>query len=85
VQEKLAAGLDGIYVGAGGVPDLDDMAALHGVPLPSGKATWDACAGAYGDRKIVVGTRPSPDARRAVPRGRPRAGRPGQSARKMAI
>ena len=60
LQEKLAAGLDGIYVGAGGVPDLDDMAALHGVALPSGKATWDACAGAYGDRKIVVGTRPSP-------------------------
>jgi hypothetical protein len=60
LQEKLAVGLDGIYVGAGGVPDLDDMAALHGVPLPSGKATWDACAGAYGDRKIVVGTRPSP-------------------------
>ena len=60
LQEKLAAGLDGIYVGAGGVPDLDDMAPLHGVPLPSGKATWDACAGAYGDRKIVVGTRPSP-------------------------
>ncbi len=60
LQEKLAVGLDGIYVGAGGVPDLDDMAALHGVPLPSGKATWDACAGAYGDHKIVVGTRPSP-------------------------
>jgi hypothetical protein len=60
LQEKLAAGLDGIYVGAGGVPDLDDMAALHGVPLPSGRATWDACAGAYGDRKIVVGSRPSP-------------------------
>lgn len=60
LQEKLAVGLDGIYVGAGGVPDLDDMAALHGMPLPSGKATWDACAGAYGDRKIVVGTRPSP-------------------------
>jgi hypothetical protein len=60
LQEKLATGLDGIYVGAGGVPDLDHMAALHGVPLPSGKATWDACAGAYGDHKIVVGTRPSP-------------------------
>jgi hypothetical protein len=60
LQEKLAAGLDGIYVGVGGVPDLDDMGALHGVQLPSGKATWDACAGAYGDRKIVVGTRPSP-------------------------
>jgi hypothetical protein len=60
LQEKLANGLDGIYVGAGGVPDLDDMGALHGVQLPSGKATWDACAGAYGDRKIVVGTRPSP-------------------------
>jgi len=60
LQEKLAEGLDGIYVGEGGVPDLDDMGALHGVQLPSGKATWDACAGAYGDRKIVVGTRPSP-------------------------
>ena len=60
LQEKLAAGLDGIYVGDGGVPDLDDMAALHGVLLPSGRATWDACAGAYGERKIVVGSRPSP-------------------------
>jgi hypothetical protein len=60
LKEKLAASLDGIYVGAGGVPDLDDMAALHGVPLPSGRATWDACAGAYGERKIVVGSRPSP-------------------------
>src|SRR5262249_327843 len=27
---------------------------------PSGKATWDICAGAYGDRKIVVGDQPSP-------------------------
>ena len=44
----------------GGVPDLDDMARLHGVPLPSGRATWDACAGAYGERKIIVGSRPSP-------------------------
>jgi hypothetical protein len=60
LQEKLANGLDGIYIGDGGVPDLDHMAALHGVPLPSGRATWDACAGAYGDHKIVVGTRPSP-------------------------
>jgi len=60
LQEKLAARLDGIYVGAGGVPDLDDMSALHGVPLPAGRATWDACAGAYGERKIVVGSRPSP-------------------------
>jgi hypothetical protein len=60
LQQKLAEGLDGIYIGDGGVPDLDHMSALHGVPLPSGKATWDACAGAYGDHKIVVGTRPSP-------------------------
>jgi len=60
LQEKLADGLDGIFVGAGGVPDLDHMTELRGVPLPSGKATWDACAGAYGERKIVVGTRPSP-------------------------
>jgi hypothetical protein len=60
LQEKLADALDGIYVGAGGVPDLDDMSAMHGVPLPAGHATWDACAGAYGERKIVVGSRPSP-------------------------
>jgi hypothetical protein len=31
------------------------MTSLRGVPLPSGQATWDACAGAYGERKIVVG------------------------------
>lgn len=60
LKEKLAEGLDGIYVGAGGVPDLDDMGYLRGEPLPSGKATWDICAGAYGDRTIVVGDRPSP-------------------------
>ncbi|GIH76296.1 hypothetical protein Plo01_27250 [Planobispora longispora] len=56
----LATSLDGIYVGAGGVPDLDDMGYLRGAPLPSGRATWDVCAGAYGDRKVVVGDRPSP-------------------------
>ncbi|WP_248962242.1 hypothetical protein [Sphaerisporangium perillae] len=60
LKALLAVGLDGIYVGAGGVPDLDDMGYLRGAPLPSGKATWDVCAGAYGDRKIVVGDRPSP-------------------------
>lgn len=60
IKEKLAAGLDAIHVGAGGVPDLDHMGQLKGVLLPSGRATWDACAGAYGDRKIVVGSRPSP-------------------------
>jgi hypothetical protein len=60
LKEKLAEGLDGIYVGAGGVPDLDDMEYLRGAPLPSGKATWDICAGAYGDRTVVVGDRPSP-------------------------
>jgi hypothetical protein len=35
------------------------MAGLSGVPLPSGRATWDACAGAYGERKIIVGSRRS--------------------------
>jgi hypothetical protein len=59
VKEILAAGLDAIFVGPGGVPDLDDMARLHDVPLPSGRATWDACAGAYGERKIIVGSRRS--------------------------
>jgi hypothetical protein len=60
IKAKLAAGLDAIYVGMGGVPGLDDMGRLSGVPLPSGRATWDACAGAYGERKIIVGSRPSP-------------------------
>ena len=60
IKSKLAAGLDAIHVGMGGVPDLDDMGRLKGVPLPSGRATWDACAGAYGERKIIVGSRPSP-------------------------
>jgi hypothetical protein len=59
VSARLADGIDAIYVGPGGVPDLDDMSRLHGVPLPSGRATWDACAGAYGERKIIIGTRPS--------------------------
>jgi hypothetical protein len=60
IKEKLADGLDAIFVGAGGVPELDDMTGLRGVPLPSGQASWDACAGAYGERKIVVGSQPSP-------------------------
>jgi hypothetical protein len=60
IKERLAAGLDAIFVGPGGVPELDDMTALRGVRLPSGQASWDACAGAYGDRKIVVGSQPSP-------------------------
>jgi len=59
VKELLVAGLDAIFIGPGGVPDLDDMSRLRGLPLPSGRATWDACAGAYGDRKIIVGSRPS--------------------------
>ena len=60
LKDKLAADLDGIFVGPGGVPDLDDMRHLRGVPLSAGRATWDICAGAYGGRKIVVGAQPSP-------------------------
>lgn len=60
IKERLVTGLDAIYVGPGGVPDLDDMGVLSGVPLPSGRATWDVCAGAYGERKVIVGSRPSP-------------------------
>jgi hypothetical protein len=60
IKSRLAAGLDAIFVGPGGVPELDEMGALRGVPLPSGQASWDACAGAYGERKIVVGSQPSP-------------------------
>jgi hypothetical protein len=59
VSRRLADSLDAIHVGPGGVPDLDGMGRLRGIPLPSGRATWDACAGAYGERKIIIGTRPS--------------------------
>ena len=37
IKEKLAAGLDAIFVGPGGVPELDEMTALRGVRLPSGR------------------------------------------------
>jgi hypothetical protein len=60
IKAKLAADLKAIFIGPGGVPELDEMTSLRGVALPSGRATWDACAGAYGERKIVVGSRPSP-------------------------
>jgi hypothetical protein len=60
IKTRLADGLDAIFVGPGGVPELDDMTSLRGVRLPSGHASWDVCAGAYGERKIVVGSRPSP-------------------------
>ena len=60
IKERLADGLDAIFIGRGGVPELDEMTALRGVRLPSGQASWDACAGAYGERKIVVGSQPSP-------------------------
>jgi hypothetical protein len=60
IKERLATGLDAIFVGPGGVPELDEMTALRGVLLPSGQASWDACAGAYGEGKIVVGSQPSP-------------------------
>jgi hypothetical protein len=60
IKERLADGLDAIFVGPGGVPELDEMTGLRGIRLPSGKASWDACAGAYGGRKIVVGSQPSP-------------------------
>jgi hypothetical protein len=59
IKQILAAGVDAIHVGEGGVPELDDMSRLRGVPLPGGRATWDACAGAYGEKKIIVGSRPS--------------------------
>jgi hypothetical protein len=60
IKERLAGGLDAIFVGPGGVPELDEMTGLRGVLLPSGQASWDACAGAYGEGKIVVGSQPSP-------------------------
>lgn len=53
-------GVRGVYVGKGGVPELDEMGYLSGV-RPRGWAegdTWDIVGGAYaeGDRYILAGT-----------------------------
>ena len=60
IKASLTQGLDGIFVGSGGVPDLDGLSRLRGIPVSGGRATWDACAGMYGERKIVIGSRLSP-------------------------
>ncbi|MFF5265022.1 hypothetical protein ACFY4C_39570 [Actinomadura viridis] len=57
---ELGEKLYGIYVGPGGVPDLDEMGHLRGRPLPSGRGVWDDCGGAYLHRSIILGDRPTP-------------------------
>jgi hypothetical protein len=68
VAGRLLEGVEGIYVGIGMVPDLDDMQDLRGQPIhpdrPHG-ATWDLIPGAYrrtGYRKgvIVIGSAGKP-------------------------
>jgi hypothetical protein len=63
LKHELATGMHQIFVGPGGVPNLDDMQHLRGRLLPSGRGRWDDCAGAYVDRFMVLGDRPttSPD------------------------
>ena len=85
IKEKLADGLDAIFIGPGGVPELDDMTSLHGVPLPGGRATWEClCRRLRGtqDRRRLAAVA---DCGRDVPRGRARARRPRQPAGSMAI
>ncbi|RJL23196.1 hypothetical protein [Bailinhaonella thermotolerans] len=57
----LAGHLRAIYVGPGGVPELDGRQYLRGVPLDPARPeiTWDLVAGCYGDGVIVVGDMPS--------------------------
>jgi hypothetical protein len=59
LKAELAAQLHGIFVGPGGVPDLDTMGHLRGRPLPSGRGCWDESAGAYLERAVLLGDRPT--------------------------
>ncbi|XVQ07198.1 hypothetical protein ACQP1W_31815 [Spirillospora sp. CA-255316] len=60
LKAELGEKLYGIYVGPGGVPDLDEMGHLRGRQLPSGRGVWDDCGGAYLHRSIILGDRPTP-------------------------
>ena len=59
VAGRLLDGLQGIYIGIGMAPDLDDMNDLRGRPVdprnPHG-ATWDLIPGAYREGVLVVGS-----------------------------
>ena len=61
IKEILAAGVDAIHVGEGGVPELDDMARPSRRPATVRPRDLGRVrgAGAYGERKIIVGSRPS--------------------------
>lgn len=60
LKHELAAELYGVFVGPGGVPDLDSMGHLRARVLPSGTGRWDDSAGAYLQRMILLGDRPTP-------------------------
>ncbi|MEV3927667.1 hypothetical protein [Actinomadura coerulea] len=60
LKGELGRELRGIFVGPGGVPDLDSMQHLRDRGLPSGRGRWDESAGAYIDRFVLVGDRPTP-------------------------
>lgn len=49
-----------IHIGTGGVPDLDDMSALRGVPVRNNLSDlWDNRAGAFRDGRLLVGDLPA--------------------------
>lgn len=49
-----------IHIGTGGVPELDDMGALRGVPVRNDRPDlWDNRAGAFRDGRLLVGDIPA--------------------------
>ena len=81
IKEKLADGLDAIFIGSGGVPELDDMTSLRGVRAAVRPGDLGRLCGRL-RRTQDRGRLPAvPDSRRDVPRGRARARRSRQPAR----
>ncbi|MEU8310619.1 hypothetical protein AB0C84_44385 [Actinomadura sp. NPDC048955] len=60
LKAELGRELHNIFVGPGGVADLDSMGHLRGRTLPSGLGRWEDCAGAYIERTLLIGDRPTP-------------------------
>ncbi|MEU4827757.1 hypothetical protein AB0H37_38340 [Actinomadura sp. NPDC023710] len=60
LKVELGRELHGIFVGPGGVPDLDSMEHLRDRVLPSGRGRWNESAGAYIARFVLIGDRPTP-------------------------
>jgi len=57
IASRLAAGMEGIWVGAGPVTGLEHLQHLRGVPVsPGSRHQWDIVPGAVVGRVMAIGT-----------------------------